>query len=250
MKYADTRGKDFCVAWLPDGKSFVIKNPNEFTRAVIPKYFKGTKFSSFTRKLYRWGFRQINRGIGPDDPIIFGNESFDRNAEHLISQMRSITAAASRKQDEPTSVYGSVSNAYDTSRERDETSSTCVTQQILLEHILQQKTANLMQQSTSFLTGLGGNNSLALSHALQPNIARDCEPSAIKHNDFINQRLSNLGKFDSANQFPSAWMQQHPPSLMSHFNLQGQGIPTIPHPNPQLTAEIVNAAIAALRYAN
>lgn len=101
MKYAEKAGdpETFCVAWLPDGKSFVVRHPDDFTRKVLPKFFKATKFSSFTRKLYRWGFRQVNRGIGPDDPIIFGNECFQRNDAELMTKMRSITAASTRKQD-------------------------------------------------------------------------------------------------------------------------------------------------------
>ena len=106
MKFAiEHDEKTFCVAWLPDGKSFVIRNPDEFTRQVLPKYFKATKFSSFTRKLYRWGFRQVNRGIGPDDPIIFGNEFFQRDDMELMKKMRSITAASARKSQEQQEQY-------------------------------------------------------------------------------------------------------------------------------------------------
>jgi HSF-type DNA-binding len=99
MRYADQYEDDkkFCCAWLPEGKSFVIRNPDEFSRNIVPMFFKPTKFSSFTRKLYRWGFRQINRGIGPDDPIIFGNEFFDRDNAEIMARMRSITAAGARK---------------------------------------------------------------------------------------------------------------------------------------------------------
>jgi HSF-type DNA-binding len=99
MQYVDQYKDDkkFCCAWLPEGKSFVIRNPDEFSRNIVPMFFKPTKFSSFTRKLYRWGFRQINRGIGPDDPIIFGNEFFDRDSAELMARMRSITAAGARK---------------------------------------------------------------------------------------------------------------------------------------------------------
>ena len=78
----------------------MIRNPDEFSRQVVPKFFKATKFASFTRKLYRWGFRQINRGIGPDDPIIFGNEYFQKENRSLIAKMRSVTAAGTRKAEE------------------------------------------------------------------------------------------------------------------------------------------------------
>ncbi|KAL3912427.1 MAG: hypothetical protein SGARI_001163 [Bacillariaceae sp.] len=102
MKFATKAGdpETFCVAWLDDGKSFIVRQPDEFTRKVLPKFFKATKFSSFTRKLYRWGFRQVNRGIGPDDPIIFGNEYFQRDNAELMAKMRSTTAASTRKQEE------------------------------------------------------------------------------------------------------------------------------------------------------
>jgi len=102
MKYVEERNKtdkDFCISWLPEGKAFVIYNIKEFTSSVVPKFFKASKFCSFTRKLYRWGFRQLNRGIGPDEPIIFGNEFFQRDNADLMVNMRSITAASIRKRE-------------------------------------------------------------------------------------------------------------------------------------------------------
>mmetsp|Transcript_18289 Transcript_18289/g.42098 ORF Transcript_18289/g.42098 Transcript_18289/m.42098 type:complete len:507 (-) Transcript_18289:43-1563(-) len=102
MKYVEEKNKtekDFCISWLPEGKAFVIYNIKEFTSSVIPKFFKASKFCSFTRKLYRWGFRQLNRGIGPDEPIIFGNEYFQRDNADLMVNMRSITAASIRKRE-------------------------------------------------------------------------------------------------------------------------------------------------------
>lgn len=53
-----------CITWLPHGRSFLIHDVYKFTDTVLPKYFKGTKFSSFTRKLYRWGFRQVSAATG------------------------------------------------------------------------------------------------------------------------------------------------------------------------------------------
>jgi len=102
MNYAAAKvkkDKHFCVSWLPDGKAFVIYDIKEFTNEVIPKFFKASKFCSFTRKLYRWGFRQLNRGIGPDEPIIFGNEFFQQDNADLMVNMRSITAASIRKRE-------------------------------------------------------------------------------------------------------------------------------------------------------
>ncbi len=41
------------VAWLPDGKSFVIVNPDLFCDEVLNKIFKESKYASFVRKLHR-----------------------------------------------------------------------------------------------------------------------------------------------------------------------------------------------------
>jgi hypothetical protein len=53
MKYSTGLADDpetFCIAWMPDGKSFIVRDPDEFTKKILPKFFKATKFSSFTRK--------------------------------------------------------------------------------------------------------------------------------------------------------------------------------------------------------
>lgn len=39
--------------WLEDGKGFCV-DPKVFADKVLNKYFQGTKFESFTRKLNRW----------------------------------------------------------------------------------------------------------------------------------------------------------------------------------------------------
>lgn len=42
------------VSWLPHGKGWVIHNKQRFSDFILPKYFKKSKFTSFTRKLNRW----------------------------------------------------------------------------------------------------------------------------------------------------------------------------------------------------
>jgi hypothetical protein len=105
LQYSEEQLTCFCASWLDDGLSFVIRDPEEFIRSVAPKFFKGeAKFSSFKRKLHRWGFKVVmhSRSSGPDDPlIIFQNECFQRDRPEMLQNMRSITAAATRKQANP-----------------------------------------------------------------------------------------------------------------------------------------------------
>jgi hypothetical protein len=47
------------VAWLPDGRSFVVVDSDMFVNMVLKQTFKGWKYASFMRKLSRWGFIRL-----------------------------------------------------------------------------------------------------------------------------------------------------------------------------------------------
>ena len=69
---------------MPHGKAFVITDPDAFSSEVLARYFKSTKFKSFTRKLYRWGFRQITKG---PDKGSYHHELFVRDDPTLCVKM-------------------------------------------------------------------------------------------------------------------------------------------------------------------
>lgn len=50
------------ITWLPHGKGFIILQKKKFASEVMPMYFKHSKFTSFTRKLNRWGFTRVSKG--------------------------------------------------------------------------------------------------------------------------------------------------------------------------------------------
>jgi len=102
------------ISWLPHGRSFVILRPDVFATRVLPRYFapEGSnspnarqggmckvkpyggsvhKYPSFTRKLNRWGFRQISRGA---DAGAFFHELFRRDD---LEACRSMMCQKSRK---------------------------------------------------------------------------------------------------------------------------------------------------------
>ena len=103
---ADPTVRDI-ISWLPHGKSFVVIRPDVFATDVLPRYFslegpssgkskkasttntkkvsKGVhKYPSFTRKLNRWGFKQISRG---PDAGAFCHELFQRDNIELCQGM-------------------------------------------------------------------------------------------------------------------------------------------------------------------
>lgn len=92
--------EDQSISWSNNGKSFVIRDKDALCKAWVPAFFGQAKFSSFTRKLYRWGFRKVNVSINDkgEQIVVFSNENFQRDDVSRLSKMQSITAAKIRNQ--------------------------------------------------------------------------------------------------------------------------------------------------------
>ena len=100
---ADRKVHD-AITWLPHGRSFVILRADILATRVLPFYFKPegsqtsssktqkvVRYTSFTRKLNRWGFRQISHG--PDSGAFY-HELFRRDDPDAC---RDMVCAKSRK---------------------------------------------------------------------------------------------------------------------------------------------------------
>lgn len=78
----DDPSSDRIVSWSATNRSFVVWNPPDFARELLPRFFKHNNFSSFIRQLNTYGFRKVD-----PEQWEFANDGFVRGEPHLMKNI-------------------------------------------------------------------------------------------------------------------------------------------------------------------
>jgi len=85
MEVLDRGDMDNIITWLPHGRAFIVRHAQQLREIVLPRFFKQSKFMSFTRQLNLWGFKRITKGT---DAGAYYHELFLRGRPRLSMLMR------------------------------------------------------------------------------------------------------------------------------------------------------------------
>ncbi|KAJ2711197.1 Flocculation suppression protein [Coemansia spiralis] len=86
-------GTDSLIAWTADGDCFKVTDPPDFSREVLPVYFKHGNWQSFVRQLNMYGFHKISDlaygGVFGDAQLwVFKHPSFRRGELKLLQSIK------------------------------------------------------------------------------------------------------------------------------------------------------------------
>jgi hypothetical protein len=59
LEEVEKKKLDHIVSWLPNGQAFQIHCQDSFSDVIIPMFFRHSRYKSFQRQLYLYGFRSI-----------------------------------------------------------------------------------------------------------------------------------------------------------------------------------------------
>ncbi|XP_021804237.1 heat shock factor protein HSF8 [Prunus avium] len=154
----DDPATDQVVSWSPTNNSFVVWNPPEFARDLLPKYFKHNNFSSFVRQLNTYGFRKVD-----PDRWEFANEGFLRGQKHLLKSInrRKPAHGHSHQQPQPSQGQNSVAACVEVGKfgleeevERLKRDKNVLMQELIKLRQQQQSTDNQLQAMVQRLQGM------------------------------------------------------------------------------------------------
>ncbi|KDN41416.1 winged helix DNA-binding domain-containing protein, partial [Tilletiaria anomala UBC 951] len=82
------------IQWVASGTAFRVSSPTEFSRIVLPTYFKHANWQSFVRQLNIYGFHKVTpaASISPEESAgqvwEFRHPSFRRGEVQLLSRIK------------------------------------------------------------------------------------------------------------------------------------------------------------------
>lgn len=101
------------ISWSPSGDVFSVANPAEFSRLILPTWFKHANWQSFVRQLNMYGFHKVNHTFSgaPNEEVQvweFKHPSFRRGEVQLLADIKRKSSRHKRTGSQSHSFSGSL----------------------------------------------------------------------------------------------------------------------------------------------
>ncbi|RWS12972.1 heat shock factor protein 1-like isoform X1, partial [Dinothrombium tinctorium] len=93
-KIVEDPAYDQHICWSANGKSFIIRNQSQFSKELLPLFFKHNNMASFIRQLNMYGFRKLtsieHSGLRTmdKDEVEFYHQYFIKGHENLLEMIK------------------------------------------------------------------------------------------------------------------------------------------------------------------
>jgi len=92
FRMLEDKSYNHIVSWGINGETFVVKDPTEFSKIILPKHFKHSNFASFVRQLNKYDFHKLRNA---DDGKPYGDQAwefvhpqFQSNKKELLEKIK------------------------------------------------------------------------------------------------------------------------------------------------------------------
>ncbi|KAI8088682.1 HSF-type DNA-binding-domain-containing protein [Halteromyces radiatus] len=174
------------LRWGTNGTTFVVVDPNEFSKLILPQHFKHSNFASFVRQLNKYDFHKIRH---KNDSHLYGKQAWKFQHSHFQYQRKDLLYGIKRKStNKPTQRSSLIQSVSKRQQKQSSSASNNSMDKMSLDiKVLVQQLTELQESQPTLSNRL---RSLAGNHQLMVETLSTIQTTIKAQDDFIRKLLA------------------------------------------------------------